>query len=117
MEMTRTNFAMQYQQITMTKGDTLAFNAEILDENGNVILVDTADFICKKKYEDDDNIFHKTLSSGIKQADGLLTVRVAPEDTQEVDAGLYFYDFSIGLGGDRYTIMKGVFTIEANCLF
>jgi hypothetical protein len=117
MEMTRSNIAMQYQQITMTKGDTVAFNAEILDQNGDVVVVDSADFICKKKYEDNDSIFHKSLNAGIQQAEGLLTVRIAPQDTQEVDAGLYFYDFSIGVGQDRYTIMKGVFTIEANCLF
>jgi hypothetical protein len=116
MEMTRTNFQMQYQQITMTRGDTLAFNAEVLDENEQVILVDSADFIVKKRL-DGDTIFHKSINSGIKQADGLLTVRIAPEDTAEVDAGLYFYDFGIGVGGDHYTIMKGTFTIEADCRF
>lgn len=113
----RTNFKMENENITMTRGDTVAFNAEILDEDGNVVLVDSADFTCKKRVLGDENIFHKALGSGIKQADGLLTVRIAPEDTEEVDAGQYFYDFCLGVGRDKYTVMKGILTIEQDVTF
>ena len=41
-----------------------------------------------------------------------MNVRIAPEDTRELDEGIYFYDFCVGIGQDIYTIMKGSFTIE-----
>lgn len=113
----RTNFQMENENITMTRGDTLAFNVEVKDENGNVILVDSADFTCKKRPLGDENIFHKALGAGITQADDLMTVRVAPEDTQEVDAGRYFYDFQIGVEHDKFTLMKGILTIEQDVTF
>lgn len=115
--MTRTNFKMENENITMTRGDTVAFNAEVLDEDGNVVLVDSADFTCKKRVLGEGNIFHKTLGAGIVQSEGLLTVRIAPEDTQEVDAGHYFYDFCLGVGNDKYTVMKGILTIEQDVTF
>lgn len=115
--MTRTNFKMENQNITMTKGDTLAFNVEVFDEDGNAITVDSADFTCKKKILENVNVFHKALGSGITQADGLLSVRVAPSDTSNADAGRYFYDMQIGIGDDIYTIMKGILEIEQDVSF
>ena len=51
------------------------------------------------------------------QGNGYVSVRVAPEDTQEIEAGRYFYDYQIGIGEDRYTLMKGVLTIEQDVSF
>lgn len=113
----RTNFKMENENITMTKGDTLAFNVEVFDEDKNPITVDSADFTCKKKVLEGENIFHKALGSGIIQSDGILSVRVAPSDTMEADAGRYFYDLQIGLGGDIFTIMKGILEIEQDVSF
>lgn len=107
----RTNFQFQNENITMVKGDTLAFNVEIYDDNGNPILVDSAFFSCKKNLNDDVFTFQKSLADGISQTDSLMTVRVAPEDTKEVDAGEYFYDFQIGVGSDVYTLMIGCLTL------
>lgn len=108
----RTNFNMEYENITMVRGDTLAFNVEVFDENGNAMTVDSADFTCKKNPIGDEVIFHKSLNAGISQQGGLLTVRVAPADTMEKEAGRYFYDCQIGIGGDIYTIMIGMLDIE-----
>lgn len=107
----RTNFQFQNENITMVKGDTLAFNVEIYDDNGNPVLVDSAFFSCKKNLNDDVFTFQKSLADGISQTDSLMTVRVAPEDTKEVDAGEYFYDFQIGVGSDVYTLMIGCLTL------
>ena len=41
-----------------------------------------------------------------------MTVRVAPFDTVEADAGRYFYDLQIGVDGDIFTVMRGVLEIE-----
>ena len=108
----RTNFQFTDENITFVKGDTLAFNVEVKDQNDDVILVDSAFFTCKKNVNGEEKTFQKSLGFGITQADGLLTVRVAPEDTREIDAGQYFYDMVIGVGSDIYTLLKGTLSIE-----
>ena len=113
----RTNFKMEDKNITMTKGDTLSFNVIVTDQNGNAITVDSADFTCKKLATDEVNVFHKSLDAGISQDDAVLTVRVAPEDTKNVDAGRYSYDCQIGKNGDVFTILKGILTIEQDVTF
>lgn len=113
----RTNFQFQDQNITMVKGDTLQFNVEVYDENGDPMTVDSAFMTCKKRPNSTDIVFQKSLESGIVQSEGLILVRVAPEDTSEVDAGQYFYDFQIGVGQDRYTIMIGILSLEQDVTF
>lgn len=108
----RTNFQMQDQNITMVKGDTLAFNVQVFDDEGNPVTVDSAFMTCKKRPSDTEKVFQKSLNNGIEQSDGLMLVRVAPEDTQEADEGEYFYDFQIGVDDDVFTLMIGVLTLE-----
>lgn len=108
----RTNFNMENENITMVRGDTLSFNVEVTDENGEAVTVDSADFTCKKNAMGEENIFHKSLGAGIEQDGVLLTVRVAPNDTKDVEAGRYFYDLQLGVGDDVYTPMIGVLAIE-----
>ena len=108
----RTNFQFQNQNITMVKGDTLAFNVQVFDDDGQAVTVDSAYMTCKKRPTSTDKVFQKSLHNGIEQSDGLMLVRVAPEDTKEVDEGEYFYDFQIGVDDDIYTLMIGVLTLE-----
>ena len=113
----RTNFEMQNQNITMVKGDTLQFNVQVIDENGDPMTLDSAFMTCKERPNSSDKVFQKSLSNGIVQSEGMLLVRVAPEDTSEVEAGQYFYDFQIGIGQDKYTIMIGVLSLEQDVTF
>lgn len=113
----RTNFQMQNQNITMIKGDTLAFNVQVFNEDGEPMTVDSAHFTCKKLPSQSESTFQKSLDDGITQSDGLISVRVAPEDTREIDAGEYFYDMEIGIETDVYTIMIGVLSIEQDVTF
>ena len=108
----RSNFKMENKNITMVRGDTLSFNVEVTDANGDLIEVDSAYFTCKKISTDDSNVFKKALGAGITQDEDGMTVRVAPEDTRNVNAGQYFYDMQIGVGEDIFTILKGVLEIE-----
>lgn len=112
----RTNFQFQNQNITFVKGDTLSFNVQVFDEDGEPITVDSAYMTCKKMPTKPDYIFQKSLEDGISQSEGMMYVRVAPEDTKEVDAGEYFYDFKIGLGDDIYTIMIGTLSLEQDVI-
>ena len=111
--MTRTNFKMEHEYITMTRGDTLSFGIEIDDQNGEALDIDDAYFTCKQNYTDDENVFQKSIGDGITRADaGQYIVRIAPEDTESIEAGKYFYDMQVGMNGDVFTIMKGVLEIE-----
>lgn len=101
------NMADRY--ITMVKGDTLAFGVEITDQLGAWLDIDDATFICKKNYTDALAVFEKTLGDGIeKVSDGHYSVRVAPEDTDDAEAGLYYYGFRVTKNNDVYTIMRGI---------
>jgi hypothetical protein len=113
----RTNFQMQNQNITMVKGDTLAFNVQVFDQNHDPVTVNSAFMTCKKRPNSTDMVFQKSLENGIVQSDGMMLVRVAPEDTSEVDAGQYFYDFQIGIGEDRFTILIGILSLEQDVTF
>lgn len=108
----RTNFKMENQNITMTKGDTLSFGVECKDQYGAPIVFDTAFFTCKKSGSDIENVFKKSLNDGITYSGGAYVVRVAPEDTANVEIGRYFYDMQVGAGDDIFTIMKGILEIE-----
>ena len=110
----RTNFQMQDQNITMVKGDTLAFNVEVYDENYDPIEVTSAFMTCKKMPTSEEYVFQKSLGDGITQQDSLMTVRVAPADTAETDAGEYYFDFQIGFDNDVFTIMRGILSLEQN---
>lgn len=111
--MTRTNFSMVDQVISMVRGDTLSFGVQIEDQTGALMDIESAYFACKKSYLDDENIFKKTLGDGITKAEtGKYIVRVAPEDTAEVEAGQYFYELRVGDNSDVFTILKGVINIE-----
>lgn len=108
----RTNFRMEYENITMIKGDTLAFNVEVFDQTEAPLTVDEAYFTCKKNINSWVKAFQKSLVDGITYEDDILVVRVAPEDTANLEAGRYFYDLQIVVGSDVYTPMIGVLTIE-----
>ena len=109
--MMKTNFEM-------IRGDTLSFAFEVeFDEAPQKL--EKADFTCKTNFDDDDVVFHKELEKGInfsKQERNklLYIVRIAPEDTKNLETGMYYYDLSIELNGDVFTILNGALKIESD---
>lgn len=100
---------MNYQ-INMVRGDTLAFGLDFenLDQD-----LESAFFSVKVNATDDYYIFQKSLENGIyKVADNEYIVRVAPEDTAELDAGNYNFDLQISANGEVFTIMLGIIVLE-----
>lgn len=102
--------------LRMVRGDTFAFGIEITGLNQDL---DSAYFTCKENYDDETPIFQKSLSDGIEKDEETSTedtyyykVRVAPEDTYNVEAKNYYYDLEIGANSDIYTILKGILRIE-----
>ena len=98
----------------MVRGDTFRFNLEIegLEED-----LTNAYFSCKKNKDDTEYLFQKSLGDGITKTEETETsktyeVVVAPEDTEEVDEGNYFYDLQIQVGDDIFTPLLAILKIE-----
>lgn len=95
--------------LDMVRGDTLTFAFEV----GGIDHLDTAFFSCKVNATDDEYTFQKSLGDGISAASsGKYRVRVAPEDTEDIDVGAYYYDLEIGVNSDVFTLMKGRLRVE-----
>ena len=102
-------------QINMVKGDTLSFGLEFEGLGQNL---DSAFMTVKKNALDEEPIFQKSLTNGItKQEDFKYIVRVAPDDTKDLDAGQYAFDVQIGVNGDIFTIMLGVLILSQDVTF
>lgn len=106
--------------IVHTKGDTFScgFTVEDLGQD-----IETAKFTCRDSLNDNSNVlFQKTLNDGITLVETdaekdikKYAVRVAPNDTKNLQAGTYYYDLEIGVNNDIFTIMKGRFVLEQDC--
>lgn len=108
----RTNFQMTDQNITMVSGDTLSFNVIVKDQNGDSVTVDDATFKAKRALNDASSVsISISLGDGITQEDGVLTVRLDPDDTSSL-VGFFYYDMDITVGDDRFTLMRGMLQIE-----
>lgn len=113
-------FRMEDSNISMIRGDTLSFGIELINENNEPFTqdLDSAFFSCKNNKTDNEFVFIKGLNKGITKAEnGKYIVRVAPMDTQNIEAGKYFYDFQIGINDDIFTILHGVLEIEQDVTF
>lgn len=102
------------QNLTMTRGDTFAFGIEI---EGNTQELDAAYLTVKKDIDADVYVFQKSLEDGIsivETGDDSISyrVRIAPNDTKNLEAGKYPYDLELRLNGDVFTPIKGVLYIE-----
>ena len=100
--------------VKMTRGDTMSFGMEIEGLNQDL---DTAFLTCRKNLNEG-FVFQKSLGNGItKQDEGQYVVRIAPGDTDTLEAGKYYYDLEIGANGDVFTILKGILEIEQDVTY
>lgn len=109
------NFRMEDTHITMIKGDTLSVGIKLVDENNNPITDDLKDIsmTCRDSENSDIIIFNKHIGNGItKSNEGEYVIRVAPEDTENVEAGKYVYDVELRTNEDVFTPLKGILTID-----
>ena len=96
------------KNISMIRGNTIAFGMEFLDLDQDL---DSAYFTVKPSY-DGEIVFQKSLGDGIEKVEtGKYRLRIAPEDTEEVTPGMYYYDLVIGVNSDVYTIITGILDI------
>ena len=111
------------KDITMVKGDTMSFGFQIQGLEGST--PSSIVFSCKDDPEDDAAIFTSSLENGgiwldeeNEETDTLTYgVRIAPEKTEDLNVGRYFYDLEVTINGgtvneDVFTLMKGRLQIE-----
>lgn len=99
------------------KGDTFT-NAIVIEGLGQE--PESIYFTCRDSLNDNGAIlFEKSFNNGITQIDydaekdiRTYMVRLAPNDTRNLQAGTYFYDEQIAVNGDVITIMKGKLILE-----
>lgn len=107
---------MEKTNFEMIKGDTLSFAVEIeFDDKPQEL--EKVLLTCKKNLDDGDVVFQKTLEDGIsfrKQERNKMyyVVRIAPEDTKDIEAGHYFYDMQIEINSDVFTILTGALKVR-----
>lgn len=102
------------QNLMMIKGNTLSFGLQI---EGIGQQLDGSLFTIRKDLDSDEFEVQKSIGDGIwyDHSEGntvFYAVRIAPEDTVEVESGMYHYDWTIEVNGDVFTVMYGVLTIE-----
>ncbi len=100
--------------LCMVRGDTLAFLFELIHSDGeNAYTLDSAYFSVKENIDDEEYVFQKSLNSGITLIkENTYRVKVEPNDTYNLEPGIYNYDLQIALGEEVQTILKGKLKIE-----
>lgn len=99
------------ENLSMIRGDTLAFGFEL----EGVSAINGAYFSVKKNQFDTAYVVQKSFADGIEQIEaGKYSVRVAPNDTYNLEVGTYYYDLQIEVNGDVFTILYGTLEIEAD---
>lgn len=102
---------MEKVNLEMIRGDTFTFGFEV-EYDADPQALDSVSFTCKKNYDDADVVFQKKLGHGVTYTKDSsekyqYVVRVAPEDTETIEAGHYYYDLQIGINGDVFTVLIG----------
>ena len=102
--------------IKHVKGDTFscAFTTEGLGQD-----LDNAYFVCRENANDNSQVlFQCSIGDGISLVEydeekdiKKYAVRVAPEKTENLQSGTYYYDEEVRINGDVFTIMRGIFIL------
>ena len=105
------------QEINMIKGDSMAFNFQVQGLSGATPA--SIYFTCREKPESESYYFLRSLGNGINlisydtETDtNTYSVRVRPDETEELSAGRYYYDLQLNVNNDILTLMKGRLNID-----
>jgi len=99
------------KDIEFARGDTFPFT---LTFEGLGQDLSTCYLTCRvEKDRESEMLFQKSLDNGISKVTDIpeledtYRVRIAPEDTNDLDLGQYYYDVEIGVNHDIYTVLRG----------
>ncbi len=99
------------RDISVIKGNTIAFTMSFSD------LEDTltgAYFSAKDRIDDTEYAFQVTLGNGISQIDDTdkYLINVPPSMTKDLDVGAYYYDLTVVIGSNVYTLLYGILNVN-----
>ena len=102
---------MEYN-FEFTRGDTFVFNFQLVDADGNVIVLTPTTseviFTVKPDYAPENVVLQKKYSTGeIQFADNYVVVEIMPTDTNDLLYGTYVYDVEFTSGDYVKTVLKG----------
>ena len=96
--------------ITMVRGDTASFGVKFIDHPE--VVLSKANLTVRTDFNASKYLFQKYLNHGVSAVGaGEYIVRIDPEDTVNLQEGTYVYDFKIGVNGDLFTLLRGLFIV------
>ena len=96
------------QTIDIIRGTSKTVNIAVSNADGTPYQLRSSEklrFCVKRGYEDDVCVIEKELTS-IHYNDGVYMLHLSPSDTESLDAGRYFYDCGLQIGGEYYMIVE-----------
>lgn len=101
--------------VKIIRGTTNTFNITVTDASGNLYSLASGEkllFGVKKKHTDEEYLILKTVTDG---TNGVYTVTINPDDTEDLDCNRYFYDVGIQSGTAFYNVIEAsVFEVCKN---
>ena len=100
--------------ISMTRGDTKEERFQIKDSSGTVLDLEVNEMYItfKESYDDEEFLFQKKLSTGdITKSSTYYYFTIEPEETDDLDYGVYVFDIEIIYSNKKKTIGKGNLTL------
>lgn len=100
--------------IEVKKGNTAKYKFQRKNEIGEVILekADKIYFTVKEQSLPDNSVIQKTIDDMIFDEDGTYHFTIEPEDTENLNYGIYLYDIKVLQEGIKTTIAEGKFEIK-----
>ena len=99
---------LENYDITMMRGDTLAYRIEVSFPQGVTPLIpDEIRMTCKRLSDSMTPLFALSIGNGITADGAGWDVRVPPEATAKATPGVYHYDVEFTFGDDVYTPLFG----------
>ena len=103
------------QTIEIVRGSTNTLRVSVLDATGlpyNLGSGEKVVFGVKKEKEDEDLLITRVAEI---LYEGMYSIRLVPEDSMDLEPGLYYYDVGLESGTDFFPIIKpSPFLIEPN---
>ena len=96
------------QTIDIIRGTSKTVNITVSNSDGTPYELQSEEmlrFCVKRCHEDETCVIEKELTS-IHYNDGVYMLHLSPSDTEQLEAGRYFYDCGLQVGGEYYMIIE-----------
>lgn len=105
-------------KMEIIRGTTTSIEIKLTDADGSPYVLNSNEKVVFgiKKHPNDRNVIFAKVAEGI--GDGVFLVTLDPEDTQNLDIGMYYYDAGIDDGENFYNAVKAaIFELNMNVTY